>query len=253
MSYSKLGARDAGRADVGFSESPPGSNCNPYSERQYGVRCPGGGWCASACSAWAIEGGFLFGPDATYGPKGFSYTESMEQWARAQGLWRDKWWRSQPGDWWIFDWNGDGLTDHVEEVDHDDGAQAVTIGGNTGNAVRYRLRDRVYLVGIVALSQSPQAAPPMPTKEVLQALARLKRIERELDAKPLERGDTDWKVAIIHQLFVEKGLLGQVPRYSNTFGKGFRDANLHLKRLAHLESQDPTRFGGDAFRALLQR
>lgn len=166
MSYDAPTAVQYAQSQVGFHETPDGSNCNPYSDWQYGVRCPGGGWCISFASRCTVEGGFRF-DGATHGDRGFSYTEAAEAWARPRGLWRDRSWRAQPGDWVIFDWNGDGRTDHGEVVHTDDGQWLVLIGGNTSNAVKWRKRDRTYVVGFVAFSQSDQVvAPPPPPPKV---------------------------------------------------------------------------------------
>jgi len=153
------------QSQVGVVEVPWGSNCQGYSDWQYGVRCPGGGWCISFASKVTVEGGYRF-EGATHGERGFSFTGAAEAWARSKGLWRDKNWRAKPGDWGIFQWDG-GQTDHGEVVYEDDGAWIVFIGGNTSNAVKYRKRDRHFIVGFVAFSESDQvAAPPPPPPKV---------------------------------------------------------------------------------------
>lgn len=163
MSYKPSDAMAYARRQVGFQEVPDGSNCNPYSEWQYGVRCPGGGWCMSFASVCTVAGGFRF-EGATHGARGFSFTEAVEAWARPRGLWREKSWRAKAGDWAIFEFGGGYPTDHGELVDTDDGVWMVLIGGNTSNAVKYRTRDRKHVVGFIAFSESDQvAAPPAPT------------------------------------------------------------------------------------------
>lgn len=160
MTYVQPHSMAYAKSQVGTKET--GNNCQQYSDEQYGVRCPPGGWCMSFASRVAREGGYVFEPGATFGPKGFAYTGSAINWAQRHGLWRNRYYRAQPGDWVIFDWNGDGLTDHVEVNEIDDGVQFVTIGGNTGNAVLYRIRDRKYVNCIIALSASSQAGVPIP-------------------------------------------------------------------------------------------
>lgn len=135
----------------------------------------------SFASRVTVEGGFSF-VGATHGWRGFSFTESAKTWAEGNGLWRDKNYRAQKGDWVLFNWDGRYPSDHGEVVETDDGAWMVTIGGNTSNAVKYRSRDRKYVIGFVAFSQSDQVevAPPPPEPKVrpmydppLQVVARL--------------------------------------------------------------------------------
>lgn len=249
MTYSGARAVGEARGDVGFQEY--GANGNPYSLWQYGVEYPPGGWCMSAASKWAYDAGFRFGRGATHGDKGFSHTDAARAWAQSNGLWRDKWWHAEPGDLIIFDWGSGGPTDHVEQNVTDQGSQLLLIGGNTGDAVAYRTRDRRYVVGIVALSQSPQAIQPV-DPDVLIALKRLDDWRKRCHAEPLERGMTKHDVAILHDLFVAKGLLAKLPRRSNTFTLATANANAHLKRIAGLEGGG-NKFGGAAADALLKR
>jgi hypothetical protein len=236
VSYDKARAVKYAESQIGVTESPHGSNCQPYSDWQYGVRCPPG---------------FVFGREATHGDKGFSYTESMESWARAQGLWRDASWRAQPGDWIIFDWNGDGMTDHVEVVKYDDGNRVMTIGGNTSNAVLYRTRDRRYLTGFVALSAAKQAVQPI-DPNVLAYLKKLADWKNRICAPEtpdgmhgaLTQGMTNSNVTILNNLLLA--------RKANIYNLATRRAVYVFKRGNDLSNTVGDVFGCEAATAMLR-
>jgi len=220
------------KSALGFHEY--GNNGNPYSKWQYGVEYPGGGWCCSFASWVSYMAGFRFGSGAQHGDKGFASTNVAEPWARQQGLWRDRNWRAQPGDWVIFNWDGGG-TDHVEVVVYDDGEWLTTIGGNTGNAVAWRKRDRHFVSGFLALSASSQAKPVL-TPEAIEAIKELGRWRKNIKEDPLRRGDTRWEVGTLHQIAVNAGLLATIPRKGNTFGLGTANFVAWLKRTANAKA-----------------
>lgn len=158
MTYVADASVNQAKHDVGFHEG--GNNSNPYSEWQYGNRH--NPWCNSFVAFCACVGGFRFWPWSTYGQKGDAYVPYQKNHAIQAGAWRDKWWRAAPGDFVCFDWEHNGVLDHIEMVIADDGNKIVTIGGNTSNGVYYRTRDRSYVGGFVALSEAGQSGPPPP-------------------------------------------------------------------------------------------
>lgn len=124
-------------------------------------------WCASFTCYCSWHAGYRFPTNNTFGERGEAYTPTTKQRALEEGLWHTKEWRAQPGDHVLFDWGNNGLIDHVELVVWDDGNKIITIGGNTSNGCYYRTRDRTYVAGFYALSQSSQvAAPPPPPPKV---------------------------------------------------------------------------------------
>jgi hypothetical protein len=234
------------RAAVGFHEY--GNNGNPYSKWQYGVEYPGGGWCCSFASYISYMAGFRFGSDAQYGDKGFGSTNVAQPWAQKHGLWRDRNWRAAPGDWVIFNWDGGG-TDHVEVVIYDDGIQIITIGGNTGNAVASRVRDRSHVAGFVALSASPQAKPVLDADAIAfikKGLAWVKAVTKT----PLNLGDSGPEVTFLNQVLAAHGLLGD-SRYMNIFTKATRDALVHARKILGSAEKRGDRLGGPGAQDLL--
>ncbi len=163
MTYHADRAVATAKSYLGYHEGA--NNSNPFSVWQ-GLD-DNNPWCASFTCYCSVEGGgYRFPANSTFGYKGEAYTPTTKLRAQQEGIWRDKWWRSAPGDHVLFDWGNNGLIDHVELVIADDGTKIVTIGGNTSNGVYYRTRDRHYVAGFVGLSQSPQAAPPPPVWKV---------------------------------------------------------------------------------------
>lgn len=230
MSFSPQRSHDEAAADVGTIEYPPGSNCQGYSQWQYGVRCPSGGWCASAVSKWAYDGGFRWGTDATCGDKGFYNTDSMVAWARRHGLLRDpRTYRAHRGDLAVFDWDGNGSTDHVEQVDYDDGWRMTLIGGNTSDAVMWRVRDKANCVAIVALTLSLQVERP-PAPEVLEALAKLDHLKKHVARAPIVYGDHGADIQFFNELGVRAGLRSPVVDMSH-YRDGTRDLVWHIKHI----------------------
>lgn len=254
MSYAKSKVEQLLRAEVGFHEygGNGDGNGNPYSKWQYNVEYPDGGWCMSFASQIAYRAGFRFDSGATFGDKGFSSTNAAEPWARARGLWRDRNWRAQVGDWIIFQWDGGG-TDHGEVVVYDDGVRIITIGGNTGNAVRWRTRDRRLVQGFVALSASAQAAPPLPSPATLVYLAKLAEWEESMKAEPVRFGDpASGKITLLNRLLVDAGMM-IAPKNWNFYGVTTRDGVLHVKDLLGDEKPNGKEAGGRVAHWLIHR
>lgn len=226
------------KTQVGFHEGH--NNENPYSLWQYGNAF--NPWCASFQCRAQYEGGYRF-EGCTYGEKGEAYTPTEAQRAKQQGAWRERNWRAAPGDAVLFDWGNNGLIDHVEVVVYDDGVNLITIGGNTSDSVLYRKRDRRYVAGFWALSQSKQAIPPVD----LAAIKQLTDWRDRVTAHPLRFGDRSDDVVILNYLLVAKGL---AYNGGNAYGRQTRDGVVHLKKLNDLGT-DGQHFGGPAANALL--
>ena len=57
-------------------------------------------------------------------------------WFKSRGLWQDGGYEPRAGDIIFFDWEGDGLTDHVGIVERVEGSRIYTVEGNSGDACR---------------------------------------------------------------------------------------------------------------------
>ncbi len=125
------------RKHIGVRENPPGSNRTPFG-RWFGV--DGVAWCnifvsycfftaAGVLIADGFPGGRAIG---VFKGKGCSYVPTTEAWLRSIGAWVDKA-MPLPGDIVIYDWQGDGRSDHIGIVSRsaDQGA-FLAVEGNAG-------------------------------------------------------------------------------------------------------------------------
>jgi len=125
---SALDVLNIARQQIGFYEGP--NNENPYG-LWYGV--PNQPYCAIGVS-WCFGQVGLSHLIAAQSPKGFCYNPVALHWFQLQEMivsTRDM----QPGDLVMFDWNRDGVADHVEIIEavSSAGLGFTTIGFNTGN------------------------------------------------------------------------------------------------------------------------
>ncbi|MGE4177990.1 MAG: hypothetical protein AB7G65_19360 [Thermoleophilia bacterium] len=139
------------RKDLGCRETPPGSNDGPCVRAlQASTGAYNAPWCGSAVKAWAVRAGVV-------DLRGYSAsTWMMVEQARAAGLLI-----SEPVEGCSVVWKP-GPSGHTEDfirwVDRARGA-ALTIGGNTGDAVREHVRD---VRGAYFIAPSDLTAPPKP-------------------------------------------------------------------------------------------
>lgn len=82
-------------------------------------------WCADQCGL--IAGGAV--------PKFASCPAGME-WFRNNGKWKDNSYSPAAGTIIFFDWNGDGVSDHVGIVEKCENGRVYTVEGNSGDAVQ---------------------------------------------------------------------------------------------------------------------
>ena len=76
----------------------------------------------------------------------FSYCPTGANWFRDAVRFQERGYTPKPGDIIFFDWEQDGITDHVGIVESSDGSIVHTIEGNSGDAVRrnaYDIRSNV--------------------------------------------------------------------------------------------------------------
>ncbi len=89
-------------------------------------------WCACFVSWCANECGYL---DAGIIPK-FAGCIQGSEWFMDRGQWQDGSFTPEAGHIIFFDWEGDGLTDHVGIVERVENGTVYTIEGNSGDACR---------------------------------------------------------------------------------------------------------------------
>ena len=124
----------------------------------------GGPWCCAEVSLVAGETNkklFYGGRKCTYCPTAMAYDKA--HYARVPMY------LAMGGDRIYFDWNGNGVPDHIGEVDHRISTSAIaTVEGNTGSPARVRTKTRPskYVLGIYRPEYQPAT---MPKKERLAA------------------------------------------------------------------------------------
>ena len=114
------------RSQIGFHAGAQDEN--PYGI-WYGIK--NAPYCAMGVS-WCFAQVGLSNLIAAQTPKGFSYNPAALPWFQRQGLVVNKY-QGQPGDLAFWDWNSDGVVDHVEIIEDASPDGLTTIGFNTGN------------------------------------------------------------------------------------------------------------------------
>lgn len=180
------------RAVLGTGESPPGSNQNKISA-WYGMIGP---WCAMTVTYCLARAGFL----------GFryAYCPSIVNDARRgiNGMqWLDKYTTILAGDLLLWDWNGDGVADHISVAETaSPSGNIYTIGGNENDRCQRAVRNRACLMGVVRLplgaSQPAPGPQPGPGKldvdgdlgpKTVMALQRLLGVAADGDMGPITK------------------------------------------------------------------
>ena len=121
-----LDVLNVARSQIGFHEGA--KNSNPYGI-WYGI--PNSSYCAMGIS-WCFAQVGLSHLIAAQTVKGFSYCPAGLEWFQRQGMVVNKM-QGQPGDLVFYDYNGDGVADHVELLEAASPGGITTIGFNTGN------------------------------------------------------------------------------------------------------------------------
>ena len=114
------------RSQIGFHAGAQDEN--PYGI-WYGIK--NAPYCAMGVS-WCFAQVGLSNLIAAQTPKGFSYNPAALPWFQRQGLVVNKY-QGQPADLAFWDWNSDGVVDHVEIIENASPDGLTTIGFNTGN------------------------------------------------------------------------------------------------------------------------
>ena len=89
-------------------------------------------WCAIFCSWCADQCGYI---ESGMLPK-FSVVGDGANWFKARHRWAGRGYSPQPGDFIFFDYEQDGVLDHVGIVENCDGKVVTTIEGNSGDACK---------------------------------------------------------------------------------------------------------------------
>jgi len=156
------------RSKVGFVEGP--SNTNPWGPEQ-GIS--NAAYCDSFASMVPYHNGYRWWPESQFGEKGCAYCPSHVNVGAAHGEVRyDHASRGDPcdilaGDLLFYDWNDNGVADHVETAAEDIGTapNIHAYGANTGSpeGVHETWRTRRYLLCRLRPTHYRDGAAPAPT------------------------------------------------------------------------------------------
>lgn len=96
-------------------------------------------WCACFVSWCGAQCGYI---DSGLMPK-FAYCPEGMQWFKDNGRWQDRAYTPKPGDMIFFDWEADGISDHVGIVEKVENGTVYTVEGN----IRDSCVQRNYTIG----------------------------------------------------------------------------------------------------------
>lgn len=94
-------------------------------------------WCACFASWCGDQAGLI---ESGKMPK-FSLCDDGIAWFQSKGKWKSRGYSPAPGTLIFFDWNGDGISDHVGIVEKTEGNIVCTVEGNSSDAVNQRSYD----------------------------------------------------------------------------------------------------------------
>ena len=130
------------RAQIGVRET--GQNNVLYNTAYYGREVNGGEypWCC-AFIWWLFH---TLSLDALFcGGTKTAYRPFVVSWAKEHGRWVKG--NYQEGDLLLYDWNGDGVSDHIGYCISWDGGTATAIEGNAGDCVSIQRRSASCILG----------------------------------------------------------------------------------------------------------
>ena len=124
---------DAG-AMVGMTESRNAAQINKITKKS-GINCQTTPWCA----AWAMNMLKDHGVLNTSSCSNVNYCPTIVNWAKKENIWAGRGsYTPQAGDAILFDWQGDGTSDHIGIVEKVANGKVYTIEGNSSNSVARR-------------------------------------------------------------------------------------------------------------------
>lgn len=124
---------DAG-AMVGMTEHSDAAAINKITKKS-GINCQTTPWCA----AWAMNMLKDHGVLDTSSCSNVNYCPTIVNWAKKENIWAGRGsYTPQAGDAILFDWQGDGTSDHIGIVEKVENGKVYTIEGNSSDSVARR-------------------------------------------------------------------------------------------------------------------
>ncbi|MFN8611997.1 MAG: CHAP domain-containing protein [Vulcanimicrobiota bacterium] len=125
------GALDRARSMIGLNEHSNTAAINKVTEES-GINSSTTPWCAAFAINILKDAGIL----DTSGLKNPNYCPEIVSWAKQKGIWMERNSTPKPGDAILFDWEGDGTSDHIGIVEKVEGGKITTIEGNSSDSVK---------------------------------------------------------------------------------------------------------------------
>lgn len=167
---------------VGVKEIP--TNNVIYNTHYYGGPVNGSSypWCCAFVWDGFRECGlshlFVGGEKTAYCPYVVNYARQHGQWVKGN---------YRPGDIALYDWDGDGLADHIGFVTAVSGSALTVIEGNTDDAVKRMVRNEVGVMGAYRPAYADNDAATTPDVPPHPASS---------DTYTVVKGDTLWGIAV---------------------------------------------------------
>ncbi|MBS2035350.1 CHAP domain-containing protein [bacterium] len=125
------GALNRARSMLGLNEHENTAAINKVTEES-GINSSTTPWCAAFAINILKDAGIL----DTSGLKNPNYCPEIVNWAKQKGIWMERGSTPKPGDAILFDWEGDGTSDHIGIVEKVEGGKITTIEGNSSDSVK---------------------------------------------------------------------------------------------------------------------
>lgn len=126
------GALDKARSMLGLHEGRDRAKIQEVTGKS-GINPATTPWCAAFAMNVLKDAGVL---DLS-GLSNRNYCPTIVSWAKDKGIWGARGsYQPKPGDAILFDWQGDGTSDHVGIVEKVENGKVITIEGNSSNSVK---------------------------------------------------------------------------------------------------------------------
>jgi hypothetical protein len=126
------GALDKARSMLGLQEGRDRAKIQEVTGKS-GINPATTPWCAAFAMNILKDAGVL----NLDGLSNRNYCPTIVSWAKDKGIWGQRGsYQPKPGDAIMFDWEGDGTSDHIGIVEKVENGKVITIEGNSSNSVK---------------------------------------------------------------------------------------------------------------------
>lgn len=131
------GALDKARSMLGLQEGRDRAKIQEVTGKS-GINPATTPWCAAFAMNILKDSGVL----NLDGLSNRNYCPTIVSWAKDKGIWGPRGsYQPKPGDAIMFDWQGDGTSDHIGIVEKVEGGKVIAIEGNSSNSVKRNTYD----------------------------------------------------------------------------------------------------------------